>query len=51
MAATTNLNVSKPDPAWRGASLRVSIVKAVGRRMVSCLIEATLIPTASVKGG
>ena len=32
--------------AWRMNPSRVSVVKAVGRRMVPYLIEATLIPMA-----
>ena len=35
-----------PDVAWRMNPSKVSVVKAVGRRMVPYLIEATLIPTA-----
>jgi Protein of unknown function (DUF3159) len=34
-----------PDGAWQTNPSKVSVVKAVGRRMVPYLIEATLIPT------
>ena len=46
MAATTISMFEPPDVAWRMHPSKLSVVKAVGRRMVPYLIEATLIPTA-----
>jgi hypothetical protein len=46
MAATTISMFEPPDPTWRMHPSALSVVKAVGRRMVPYLIEATLIPTA-----
>jgi hypothetical protein len=46
MSATTILSVERGDVAWRMNPSNVSVVKAVGRRMVPYLIEATLIPMA-----
>ena len=46
MSASTILSLERADVAWRMNPSRVSVVKAVGRRMVPYLIEATLIPMA-----
>ena len=46
MAATTISTFEPPDLAWQMHPSKLSVVKAVGRRMVPYLIEATLIPTA-----
>ena len=46
MSASTILSLEPADVAWRMNPSRVSVVKAVGRRMVPYLIEATLIPMA-----
>ena len=46
MDATTIPPVDSADASWRMNPSKVSVVKAVGRRMVPYLIEATLIPTA-----
>ena len=46
MAVTTISMFEPADVAWRMHPSKLSVVKAVGRRMVPYLIEATLIPTA-----
>jgi hypothetical protein len=46
MSASTILSLERGDVAWRMNPSNVSVVKAVGRRMVPYLIEATLIPMA-----
>jgi len=46
MAATTISTYESPDLAWQMHPSKLSVVKAVGRRMVPYLVEATLIPTA-----
>jgi len=46
MSATAVSPLEAPDAAWRMNPSKVSVVRAVGRRMVPYLIEATLIPTA-----
>ena len=46
MSATTIPMLVPVDLAWRMNPSKVSVVRAVGRRMVPYLIEATLIPTA-----
>jgi Protein of unknown function (DUF3159) len=46
MSATTIPLVEPADVVWRMNPSKVSVVRAVGRRMVPYLIEATLIPTA-----
>ena len=46
MAAPTISMFEPADVAWRMHPSKLSVVKAVGRRMVPYLIEATLIPTA-----
>jgi Protein of unknown function (DUF3159) len=45
MSATTIPSLEPADVAWRMNPSNVLVVKAVGRRMVPYLIEATLIPT------
>jgi uncharacterized membrane protein len=45
MAATTIPLLEPGDVAWRMDPSKASVVRAVGRRMVPYLIEATLIPT------
>lgn len=44
--ATTTFPLLDVDPAWRMHPSQLSIVKAVGRRLLPYLIEATLIPAA-----
>ncbi len=44
MSATT-LDQAQADPAWRLHPSKLSVVRAVTRRLVPYLIEATLIPT------
>ena len=46
MSATTIPSLEPVDVAWRTNPSKLSVVKAVGRRMVPYLIEATIIPTA-----
>jgi hypothetical protein len=46
MTATTIAPPEPPNAAWRMHPSKLSVVKAVLRRMVPFLIEATLIPTA-----
>jgi hypothetical protein len=46
MSATTIPLLERADVAWRMNPSKLSVVMAVGRRMVPYLIEATLIPTA-----
>ena len=46
MSASTILSLERGDVAWRMNPSNVSVVKAVVRRMVPYLIEATLIPMA-----
>ena len=46
MSATTIPSLEPADVAWRTNPSKLSVVKAVGRRMVPYLIEATIIPTA-----
>jgi Protein of unknown function (DUF3159) len=46
MSATTIPLFEPADVAWRMNPSKVSVVRAVGRRMVPYLVEATLIPTA-----
>ena len=46
MSATTIEVPETVDVAWRMSPSKVSVVKAVTRRMVPYLVEATLIPTA-----
>ena len=46
MSATTIPAAGPVDVSWRMDPSRLSVVRAVGRRMVPYLIEATLIPTA-----
>jgi len=46
MSASTILSPERVDVAWRMEPSKVLVVKAVGRRMVPYLIEATLIPMA-----
>ena len=46
MSASTILSLETAGVAWRMDPSKVSVVKAVGRRMVPYLIEATLIPMA-----
>jgi hypothetical protein len=46
MSATTIPLLAPADVAWRMNPSKLSVVRAVGRRMVPYLIEATLIPTA-----
>src|SRR5687768_10040094 len=46
MSATTVPPFEPAEVAWRMNPSKASVVKAVGRRMVPYLIEATLIPTA-----
>jgi hypothetical protein len=46
MSATTSTLLEPADVAWRMNPSKVSVVQAVGRRMVPYLIESTLIPTA-----
>ena len=46
MSATTIPSLEAVDVAWRTNPSKLSVVKAVGRRMVPYLIEATIIPTA-----
>jgi hypothetical protein len=45
MATTTHLAPVVPDGSWRMHPSKFSVVKAVARRMVPYLIEATLIPS------
>ena len=45
MSATTIRSLGPADVAWRTNPSKLSVVTAVGRRMVPYLIEATLIPT------
>jgi Protein of unknown function (DUF3159) len=45
MSATAVSPIEPPDVAWRMNPSKLSVIKAVGRRMVPYLIEATLIPT------
>jgi hypothetical protein len=46
MSPSSHAPFEPPDVAWRMHPSRVSVVKAVVRRMVPYLVEATLIPTA-----
>jgi hypothetical protein len=46
MSATSVSPFELPDVAWRMNPSKLSVVKAVVRRMVPYLVEATLIPTA-----
>ena len=46
MTATTISSLEPVDVAWRTNPSKLLVVKAVGRRMVPYLIEATIIPTA-----
>jgi hypothetical protein len=46
MSVTTIPSLEPADVAWRTNPSKLSVVKAVGRRMVPYLIEATIIPTA-----
>jgi len=46
MSASTIFSPERADVAWRMEPSKVLVVKAVGRRMVPYLIEATLIPMA-----
>ena len=46
MSATIVSVLEAPDVAWRMNPSKVSVVRAVGRRMVPYLVEATIIPTA-----
>ena len=46
MSASTILPLERAEVAWRTNPSKVSVVKAVGRRMVPYLVEATLIPMA-----
>ena len=46
MSATTIRPPEPADVAWRTNPSKLSVVAAVGRRMVPYLIEATIIPTA-----
>jgi hypothetical protein len=46
MSATSVSPFEPPDVTWRMNPSKVSVVRAVGRRMVPYVIEATLIPTA-----
>jgi uncharacterized membrane protein len=46
MSATTTPGLEPADVAWRTNPSKAAVVRAVGRRMVPYLIEATLIPTA-----
>jgi hypothetical protein len=46
MSATSVSPFEPPDVTWRMNPSKLSVVKAVGRRMVPYVIEATLIPTA-----
>jgi len=45
MSATTGPPLERPDDSWRMHPSKLSVVRAVMRRMVPYLIEATLIPT------
>jgi hypothetical protein len=46
MSPSSDAPFEPPDVVWRMHPSRVSVVKAVVRRMVPYLVEATLIPTA-----
>src|SRR3954469_13425036 len=46
MSATTIPSLEPGDVAWRSNPSKLLVVRAVGRRMVPYLIEATIIPTA-----
>ena len=45
MATRIIASISSPDESWRLHPSKFSVVKAVGRRMVPYLVEATLIPS------
>ena len=46
MSAITIPSLEPADVAWRTNPSKLSVVRAVGRRMVPYLVEATIIPTA-----
>src|SRR4026207_321854 len=45
MSATMVRSLDVADAAWRTNPSKLSVVRAVGRRMVPYLVEATIIPT------
>jgi hypothetical protein len=45
MSTTTIPSLEPTDVAWRMNPSKLLVVRAVGRRMVPYLIEATIIPT------
>src|SRR6476646_305759 len=46
MSATMVRSLDAADVAWRTNPSKLSVIRAVGRRMVPYLVEATIIPTA-----
>src|SRR6476659_9667821 len=45
MSATMVRSLDAADVAWRTNPSKLSVIRAVGRRMVPYLVEATIIPT------